>query len=69
MTLIGKTVMYMMGRPDMPEFVPAIIRGWGTRKDTGRTYYTIEPIVDGRSSRRRNVAWYSVKWPEIPSVI
>jgi hypothetical protein len=69
MSLIGRTVLYEMGRPDMPEFVPAIIRGHGKRKGTGRTYYTIEPIVDGRAGRRRNVAWYSVKWPEPDGLI
>lgn len=69
MNVIGKTVLYMMGRPDMPEYVPAVICGHGKRKRTGTTYYTIEPIVDGKRGRPRNVAWYNVKWPEPASAI
>jgi hypothetical protein len=67
MSAIGKTIKYLVADGT---YMDATIRGEGKRKDSGRTYYTIEPVEeDGTRCRRRNVAWSSVKWPDEPSVI
>ena len=56
---IGNTVGYIMGT-DPIRIVPAMILYVGTRRDSGKPYYTIRPIIGGRTYRARNVAGYNL---------
>ena len=56
---IGATVGYIMETAPL-RIEQAIIEGIGKRRDSGRTYYVIAPVIDGRRRRARCVSWSSV---------
>ena len=57
---IDEVVEYIVGRPDA-QTMPAVVVGFGKRRDNGRNYYAIRPILGMNLCRTRCVAGYSIR--------